>query len=184
MLFDVQSGDETTGSAPASHHDLHMDGRAEVWIAVAPEVAFAAVTDLTRMGEWSPENRGGEWLDGGVAVVGATFLGRNERDGGSWETTATVIEARPPERFAFRVATLGEEHGTDWRFELRADGDGTVVAESFTWDWTPLPDEGFRARVGRMPLEAAVREVSAREQLLRNGVAQTVARLKVVLEAG
>jgi hypothetical protein len=115
--------------------------------------------------------------------VGATFVGRNERGGGTWETTATVIEAVPPARFAFRVATPGEEHGTDWRFELRAEGEGTVVAESFTWDWTPVPDEGFRARVGRMSLDAAVREVAVRERLLRRGISQTVARLKSVLEA-
>jgi hypothetical protein len=171
-------------ATPRRHLDLHMDGAAEVWIGVAPYVAYAAVSDLTRMGEWSPENRGGEWLNGTPGRVGATFLGHNERDGGTWETTATVIEAQPPERFAFRIATAGEEHGTDWRFELRADGEGTVVVESFTWDWTPLPDEGFRARVGRMPLEAAVREVAAREWLLRDGITKTVARLKVVLEGG
>ena len=32
-------------------------------IASTPERLYAMVADLTRMGEWSPENQGGEWLD-------------------------------------------------------------------------------------------------------------------------
>ncbi|MSZ72613.1 MAG: hypothetical protein F2716_09825, partial [Actinobacteria bacterium] len=31
-------------------------------ISVAPEKIWAMVSDLPRMGEWSPENRGGEWI--------------------------------------------------------------------------------------------------------------------------
>lgn len=166
-----------------THSDLHMSGSADVWIAVPPATAYVAVADLRRMGEWSPENRGGDWLTGERTAVGAMFRGRNERAGGSWETIATIIDAVPPTRFAFRVAPPGEEHGTDWQFQFRPDDDGTRVTESFTWDWTPLPDEGFRARVGRMALEEAVSEVAARERLLREGVRATVMRLKAVLES-
>ena len=71
-----------------------MAGGAQVWIAAAPEVVYAAVTDLARMGEWSPVNRGGEWV-GPVAhaAVGATFVGRNRDPEGEWETLLTVVEA-------------------------------------------------------------------------------------------
>jgi hypothetical protein len=160
-----------------------MSGDAEVWIAVAPEIAYAAVSDLPRMGEWSPVNRGGEWIgDAREAVVGATFRGHNEAPHGEWDTAVTVIEAEAPRRFAFRVAPPGEE-GTTWRYVFRAERGGTVVRETFEWHWTPLPDEGFRGRVGRMPIEQAATAVADREQHLQEQVEATLAALKRALEA-
>jgi hypothetical protein len=165
-----------------SHDDLRMTGRGTVHIAVPPDVAYAAVTDLSRMGEWSPENRGGEWLDSAAgAVVGAMFRGRNRDGRNEWETIVTVFEADPPRRFAFRVAPPGEV-GTTWHYEFEPDRDGTLVTERFDWYWTPEPDEGFRGRVGRMPLDAAVVVVAERERHLRAQVDATLAALKRALE--
>jgi uncharacterized protein YndB with AHSA1/START domain len=46
-------------------------------ISASPESIWALVTDLPRMGEWSPENRGGEWLKGATGPsVGARFKGK------------------------------------------------------------------------------------------------------------
>jgi hypothetical protein len=167
---------------PRPHDELRMSGAADVWIAVAPEVAYGAVSDLPRMGEWSPENRGGDWVGERRAVVGATFRGRNASRHGEWETLVTVIEAEPPSAFAFRVAAAGQE-GTTWRFTFRAERGGTVVEETFAWHWTPLPDEGFRGRVGRMPIEQATAAVAEREQHLRQQIDTTLAALKRALEA-
>jgi hypothetical protein len=159
-----------------------MSGESEVWIAVAPEVVYAAVSDLTRMGEWSPVNRGGEWLgEAHAPLVDATFRGHNVADHGEWDTIVTVIEADAPHRFAFRVAPPGEE-GTTWRFIFRSERHGTVVRESFEWRWTPLPAEGFRGRVGRMPLGEAATAVAERERELRTQVESTLAALKRALE--
>ena len=33
-------------------------------IAAAPERVYELVSDLPRMGEWSPENTGGTWIKG------------------------------------------------------------------------------------------------------------------------
>ena len=39
---------------------------------------LAMITDLPRMGEWSPENKGGEWTKGATtAAVGTSFKGKN-----------------------------------------------------------------------------------------------------------
>ena len=47
-------------------------------INASPETVFAMVSDLTRMGEWSPENQGGQWVKGATGpAVGAQFKGRN-----------------------------------------------------------------------------------------------------------
>jgi hypothetical protein len=79
---------------PRLHEDLRMAGEATTWIAVSPEAAYAAVTDLPRMGEWSPENCGGEWVGTtNEAIVGATFRGRNRGPQDEFETILTVIEA-------------------------------------------------------------------------------------------
>src|SRR5699024_10420590 len=45
-------------------------------IAVDPQTAYAAVSDITQMGRWSPENTGGTVDDpgaGGGVDVGASF---------------------------------------------------------------------------------------------------------------
>jgi uncharacterized protein YndB with AHSA1/START domain len=167
---------------PRSPDELEMSGRAEVWIAVAPAVAYAAVTDLPRMGEWSPENCGGERIDSPTADrVGATFRGRNRGPQGEWETICTVVEAEPATRFAFCVALPGDL-GTTWRYSFRPNGRGTVVTEAFEWHWSPTPDEGFRGRVGRLPLDEAKAAVADRQEHLRKGVHATLAALKQALE--
>jgi uncharacterized protein YndB with AHSA1/START domain len=159
-----------------------MSGEGATWIAVTPEAAYAAVTDLPRMGEWSPENRGGEWVGStNEAIVGATFRGLNRGPHGEWDTTLTVIEADPPARFAFCVAPPGEA-GTTWRYGFRSARHGTTVTEAFEWYWTPIPNEGFRGRVGHLPIGEAEKVVSERERHLQDQVERTLANLKQVLE--
>lgn len=167
---------------PSSHEDLRMSGHTRVRIAVAADVAYAAVADLPRMGEWSPENCGGEWIDlTREGTVGAQFRGHNRGPQGEWETILTVIEAEPSRRFAFRVAPPGEV-GTTWRYTFEPDEQGTVVTETFEWYWTPVPNEGFRGRVGKMPLDQAVTAVAGRERHLQEGAQATLAALKSALE--
>ena len=48
-------------------------------IVASPEAVFAAITDITRMGEWSPETRSAEWNEGfDQAEVGAQYTGHNQ----------------------------------------------------------------------------------------------------------
>jgi hypothetical protein len=171
----------TATGEPRSHEELRMSGTGRVWIAVPPEVAYAAVTDLPRMGAWSPENCGGEWVER-ASTVGATFRGRNRGPHGEWETLLTVVDAEPPSRFAFCVAAPGEA-GTTWHYTFRADHDGTTVEESFEWYWTAVPKEGFRGRIGQLPIDEAVVLVAARERHLQDQVDRTLVALKQVLEA-
>jgi hypothetical protein len=46
-------------------HGLHRE--ASLDIHASPEAVYDLVSDLPRMGEWSPENIGGEWQNSGVA---------------------------------------------------------------------------------------------------------------------
>ena len=88
----------------------------------------------------------------------------------------------PPHQFGFVVASPGEE-GTAWQYRFEADTDGTRITESFTWRWTPLPDEGFRGRVGRMSLPEAEEQVAERQAHLQHSVELTLERLKASLES-
>lgn len=101
-------------------------------ISAPPERLYALVSDVTRMGEWSPENTGGRWRSGATGpVVGARFRGSNRRGWRRWSTSCTVVEAEPGRRFAFEVA-LGFVPVARWTYDFRAEGDATVVTETWT----------------------------------------------------
>lgn len=103
-------------------------------IAATPQRLYELVSDLPRMGEWSPENTGGRWVGGATkAVVGAKFRGRNRIGWRRWSTTCTVTDATPGESFAFRV-TAGPLDVAQWTFRFRPAGDSgssTDVTQSF-----------------------------------------------------
>jgi hypothetical protein len=69
------------------------DLRATTAVRASAEMVYDRISDVTRMGEWSPENQGGEWLDGATgAAVGARFRSRNKRKA-SWAATGVVTQA-------------------------------------------------------------------------------------------
>ncbi len=47
-------------------------------ISASPEQLYSMVSDVTRMGEWSPENEGGEWLGGGTTAQPGGEVSVNE----------------------------------------------------------------------------------------------------------
>jgi uncharacterized protein YndB with AHSA1/START domain len=107
-------------------------GQATIVIAAPPDAVWALVTDVTRTGEWSPENTGAVWLDGATGpAVGARFKGSNRRGRTKWATTCQVTVADPGREFEF-VTGRAEKPETRWRYQLEPEGDGaTRVTESF-----------------------------------------------------
>jgi len=97
----------------------------------APQRLYDLVADLPRMGKWSPECAGGEWLDGVTeARPGARFKGRNENGRKRWQTVSTVIVAEPGQELAWETRAFGRPVAV-WRYRFAPDGDGgTVVTES------------------------------------------------------
>ena len=65
-------------------HGMHRE--ASIEIHTSPEAVYDLVSDLPRMGEWSPENIGGEWQGGGSGNVGDRYIGHNR-------TSARVVGA-------------------------------------------------------------------------------------------
>lgn len=65
-------------------------------IAAPAEKLWSLVSDLPRMGEWSPENAGGKWVKGATGpALGARFKGNNKNGVRRWSTTVTSWRASP-----------------------------------------------------------------------------------------
>src|SRR5687767_14844027 len=102
------------------------DVKVEERIAAPADSLYALVSDITRTGEWSPENVGGRWLGSATEpAVGARFRGSNRRGFRRWSTRCTVVAADPGRRFAFDVAFAGIPVAR-WSYEFASDGDGTL----------------------------------------------------------
>ncbi len=100
-------------------------------IASPAEKVWALVSDLPRMGEWSPENTGGRWVKGATGpAVGAVFRGRNRNGFWRWSTDATVVACEPGAVFEFAVSS-GPIAVASWRYEFEDTPSGCRVTESW-----------------------------------------------------
>ena len=103
-------------------------------IAASPERVYEMVSDLPRMGEWSPENTGGKWMKGATGpAVGAVFQGTNKLGKKKWKTISRVTRADVGSEFAFDVKAAGMKVA-GWGFTIApADEDGSSVVTHW-WD--------------------------------------------------
>ncbi|MFD7609928.1 SRPBCC family protein [Streptomyces sp. NPDC059828] len=115
-------------------------------VDVPPDVAYRAVSRPADMGRWSPENLGTTvGTEDGPAVLGTTFVGRNERGRFRWVTRCTVTAADPGRRFAFRVHAIGLNRPllpgpiATWEYRFESAGDATRVTETWTDDRRAWP---------------------------------------------
>lgn len=151
--------------------DTAVQGVANTVIHRGAADVFAAIADITRMGEWSPECVAGRWVAPATGpAVGAVFEGDNVAAAGpvtlkKWTTSSEVTACEPGAVFEF-VA----EGYTTWRYEL-SDNDGeTTVSESFRFP----PYEGWQ----RFVFSTLLR----RDRSMVKGMEKTLARMKASLE--
>ena len=152
-------------------------GSASVVVRAPADTIWALVSDITRTGEWSPENTGGVWLDGATGpAVGARFKGANRRGRTKWSTTCRVIASDPGRQFAFETGREGKPE-TLWRYVLEPAGDGeTKVTESFE---LVKPLGAVSNLVTR--ITTGVRD---RRADLEANVRASLARIKAIAESG
>ncbi|MQA13772.1 MAG: SRPBCC family protein [Pseudonocardiaceae bacterium] len=148
-------------------------GAVSVHIDASPERVYQLVSDVTRMGEWSPETYRCKWLDAAGPAVGARFKGYNRRGNARWSNTLVVIAADPGREFAFRrdVLPCGV---CDWRYRLEQDGTGTVLTESYD---VTKPDWTITNRFNGLMLR-----VEDRDDDLADGMRTTLSRIKQAVE--
>lgn len=103
-------------------------GSVTVYIDAPPDQLYDMVSDVTRMGEWSPQTFECTWLDGATGpAVGARFQARNRRGRMTWKNEPQVVTADPGREFAFRRKAYGSD--VVWGYRFEASGDGTEVTE-------------------------------------------------------
>jgi hypothetical protein len=153
-----------------------MKGRATVHVAASREAVYDAVSDIERMGDWSPECRGGTWIDGAAcATVGARFTGSNRRGLARWSTTSRVVIADRGRTFAFVTGHRSEDM-TRWTYGFETDpAGGTAVSECFEM----LNDMPWYFRVA----DRCLMGVKDRRADLETNMANTLQRLKAALES-
>ncbi|WP_371482578.1 SRPBCC family protein [Kitasatospora sp. NBC_00315] len=109
----------------------------ELTVDLPPEQLWDLVSDVTRIGEWSPECVGAHWTrrEGDRPRAGDRFRARNEyRDGFVATVECVVTEADRPSVFAWVVLDddgVVDRPGSLWRYGLRPAGGGTTVTHTF-----------------------------------------------------
>ena len=139
-----------------------------VVVARSPEDLYDMVSDVTRMGEWSPVCKACWWEDGGEARTGAWFTGRNELPERTWETRSQVVVAKRGQEFAFVVGGSWVR----WGYTFTAVAGGTQVTES--WEFLPDGLARFHNRFGA----DAEAQIADRAEAARQGIPVTLAAIK------
>lgn len=143
---------------------------ASTLVAATPEAVYDLVSDLPRMGEWSPEALGGEWKDGATGVAGDWFIGHNKAGEREWTRESEVAVAERGREFTFVVGGV-EANCTWWSYEIAPDPEGALLTERW-WivNKTPgvqaMSEDQFRARV----------------ELTQTSIEQTLAAIKSTAE--
>ena len=142
-------------------------------IAASPSAVFAAVTDITRMAEWSPETYQTEWADGyDHAVVGAVFTGHNRNGDKEWTTDAEIVDLVPDQRFFFDCNVRGFVFAK-WGYTIEATDTGCLVTE-YSQDLRPEEAK---------PRSAQISGVEDRLAHNKAGMETTLERLAAALES-
>ncbi len=124
---------------------------ASIDIAAAPDAVYQLVSAVDRMGEWSTEAVGADWVDGGSGQTGDWFTGHNKAGEREWSRECEVARAEPGRDFTFVVGGV-EANCTWWSYEMEATDGGTRLTENW-WlvNKTPgvagMTQEQFEGRV-------------------------------------
>jgi uncharacterized protein YndB with AHSA1/START domain len=149
-----------------------MQGSVTVHMDAPPDKIWNLVSDVTKIGRYSPETFEAEWLDGATGpAVGARFRGHVKRNGWgpTYWTTCSVTQCEPGRVFAFGVGSPDKPLNV-WSYRLEPAGGGTDVTESF--ELSPiLPLRLYWAVLGW-----------ARGRTNRQGMQATLERIKAEVE--
>lgn len=112
---------------------VRLEDRVEATVAAPRDDVWAVVRDVTRVGEWSHECTGAEWLGGAhEAVPGARFRGRNRSGALRWGRVCEIVSAEPHELVWVTVPTARYPDSSEWRIELtEAEGGGTTIVQRY-----------------------------------------------------
>ncbi|MBK5288541.1 MAG: SRPBCC family protein [Acidimicrobiia bacterium] len=149
-----------------------MRDEVTVHMNATPEAIWALVSDVTKIGSYSPETFEAEWLDGATGpAVGVRFRGHVKRNqkGPIYWSECFITECEENRLFTFGVGKAGKALNT-WSYRLTPAGDGTDVTESFAL----TPNLAFKIYWALLGW--------ARGKTNRNGMRTTLERIKAEVE--
>jgi uncharacterized protein YndB with AHSA1/START domain len=146
--------------------------RAEATVDAPADRVWAALTDFSRMPDWSPELVRMVPLKRGGLRLGQWYLGINRRKAVVWPTRSVVAVLEPGRSLAWDTRSSGAR----WIWELVPDGERTRVVHR-----RPVPRR--LTPISKVFAPVFLGGGSAHADELETGMAQTVARLKAAVEA-
>ncbi len=150
-----------------------------ITVTSPPTQVYAIVSDVSRMGELSPVCKGGAWDDtSNAGAEGSWFTGHNAIGEYTWDTHCKVVAAEAGREFTF--VNYGAGRDTElvrWGYTFEPDGNATKVTES----WQVLPAYVDFVRSGDPNADVKAR-LDGMAQMARDGITQTLAKLKQVAE--
>lgn len=144
---------------------------ASIDIEAPPNEVWDVVSDLKRMGEWSPQCRKMIIL-GREVKRGTRTLNINHAGKLHWPTNAKVTEFEPNKKIAFRIV----ENRTIWSYELEPTATGTKLTESRK---APKGVSG----ASNFAIERGMGGIEKFEAALERGIKKTLARIKSEVES-
>ena len=115
-----------------------LGGEVSIHVEAPPAEVWALVSDVTRIGEFSPETFEARWTHGATGPAeGARFKGHVKRNGVDptyWSpcTVTKCVEPGDDGRGVFEFAVgLDGDAWTNWGYRLTPEGGGTRVTEYF-----------------------------------------------------
>ncbi len=146
-----------------------------VTIAASPEAVYDLLSDVTRMGEWSPVCTGGTWNE----ADHAWFTGANKDGDMAWETKCRVDVAEPGREFTFtNMGFAGDIELVQWSYTFAPAGDGCEVTER--WEVLPSYPDFIEGLLGGMTADVYLDGV---KPVTQARMAETLANLKAKAEA-
>jgi putative intracellular protease/amidase len=168
----LYTGQNPASSATLAHKLVSDQGSAALHVSVSrlidadPLTVYDALSDVTTIGQRSPETHAAKWITPGKKFKGYNHIGPLYR----WSTVCNVTEDAPGRSFAFEVAWPSN---TSWRYDLTAVEDATEVTLTMTKNQPQAaPVVAIQRMVG----------VHDRAEHLRTGMSQTLTRLAQQLE--
>ena len=144
-----------------------------IFVERSAEELYDMVSDVTRMGEWSPVCKYCWWDDGDSARVGAWFTGHNESPERVWDTRSQVVVAERGREFAFLVGQAWIRWGYTF---IPQEGGGTLLTES--WHFLAAGIERFHQRYGA----DAPSQILDRIKAAHEGIPATLGAIKCSAE--
>jgi hypothetical protein len=140
-------------------------------IAREADELYDLVSDVTRMGRWSPVCTGAVWDDDGEWFTGSNAMGES-----TWDTRCRVVVSDRGREFAFINHGLeGQREMVRWGFLFRPVDGGTEVTQ--TWEVLPGYAEGLGVSD-----EDAVAVLDLMQGMALAGMPETLAALKADAE--